>query len=229
MASPDSTPKSRAFRAYDPRRAAGRLMLSSVLGVITTFALPAHLGWAMRVVAGWNAGAAALLTIAWWIIARADADETQRRAAAEDPGRSAVWGIVLTSSAVSLFAAAVALREAKHMSGDDCAFLIALSLFAIVSSWTLLHTSYTLRYAHLYYGRGEEEGGSGLTFPGTEAPNDLDFAYFSFCIGICYQTSDVSILNGRIRRAVLGHSSLSFAYNTVVLALALNLAFSFLG
>jgi uncharacterized membrane protein len=216
-----------AFRAYDLRRATGRLTMSAALGLATAFSIPASAGTALRVVAGWDVAMTVLLLIAWWIIVRADCNETCRRAAAEDPGRSAVWALVILASGVSFFAAAVALREAKQMAHGESILLIGLSLYAVVSAWTATHTAYTLRYAHLYYGGGE--AGMGLTFPGGENPSDMDFAYFSFCVGICYQVSDVSITNSRIRRAVLGHSCVSFAYNTVVLALALNLAFSFLG
>jgi uncharacterized membrane protein len=223
----DSATAEHAFRAYDPRRATGRFTLATSLGVATFFALPSSLGLPLRLVATWDVAVTVLLVIAWVIIARADGDETCRRAAAEDPGRSAVWGLVVLASAMSLFAAAVALREAKQLAHAESAVLIALSLYAVVTAWTVTHTAYTLRYAHLYYGDGDP--GAGLTFPGGERPNDMDFAYFSFCVGICYQVSDVSVTTARIRRAVLGHSCLSFAYNTVVLALALNLAFSFLG
>ncbi len=223
----DAQAAERAFAPYDPRRATGRFVIATGIGLATFFALPSTLGMPLRLVATWDAAVTALLVIAWLIITRADSDETCRRAAAEDPGRSAVWGLVVLASAMSLFAAAVALREAKQMAHGESTVLIVLSLYAVMTAWTVTHTAYTLRYAHLYYGDGDP--GAGLTFPGGECPNDMDFAYFSFCIGICYQVSDVSITTARIRRAVLGHSCLAFAYNTVVLALALNLAFSFLG
>jgi uncharacterized membrane protein len=219
--------KGSAFRAYDLRRATGRITISTALGLAAALAIPSSAGSALRLVAGWDVAVTALLCIAWWIIVRADCNETCRRAAAEDPGRSAVWGLVIFASGMSFFAAAVALREAKQLSHGESVLLIGLSLYAVVSAWTATHTAYTLRYAHLYY--GGDDSGMGLTFPGGEQPSDMDFAYFSFCVGICYQVSDVSITSSRIRRAVLGHSCVSFAYNTVVLALALNLAFSFLG
>ena len=58
---------------------------------------------------------------------------------------------------------------------------------------------------------------------------DLDFAYFSFTIGMCFQTSDVTITERGIRRTTLVHGVLSFVYNTAILALALNLVFGRLG
>ena len=84
-------PHGRAFAAYDPRRVLGRLLLAVVVGIATAVGLPGDRGWAMRAVAGWDAGASALLAIAWWIIGHADVRETRRRAAANDPDRGPVW------------------------------------------------------------------------------------------------------------------------------------------
>ena len=64
--------------------------------------------------------------------------------------------------------------------------------------------------------------------PGSDPPDAHDFAYFAFTIGMCFQVSDVMITSRIIRRAVLLHGVISFAYNTAILAMALNLAFSLL-
>ena len=68
---------------------------------------------------------------------------------------------------------------------------------------------------------------AGSRFRGAAKPDDFDFAYFAYTIGMCFQVSDVSISSPQIRRAVLGHAVLSFVRNTVILALALNLFFGF--
>jgi uncharacterized membrane protein len=180
----------------------------------------------MRAIVGWDVGAGILCAMAWTIILRADAKETARRAAAHDPGRTLVWVIAWASSLVSLFAAAVVLRRARGTGEEQLIVCTVLSLAAVALSWLLTHTSYALRYAHLYY-RGARAG--GLVFPGDKPPCDFDFAYFSFTLGMCFQVSDVSVNCTRVRRTVLGHSLLSFVYNTTILALALNLFFGFFG
>ncbi len=103
-------PPFRAFHRLDPRRATLRLLISLAVGTAVGFTVPRPFGAVLQVVAGWDAGAFTLLTLAWVIIARSDETETGHRAAAADPGRTAVWGIVLASSTASLFAAVVALR-----------------------------------------------------------------------------------------------------------------------
>lgn len=225
---PSSKPLSRrAFPALDPRSAATRLLLALAAGSLTTILLAPKFGWAVCAVSGWDTGALTLVALAWLIIGRADSAETRRRAAAEDPGRSAVWGIVLVSSAFSLFAATVALRQAKNLAPQQSGLLAALCLVAVAAAWGLTHTAYTLRYAHLYY--REQGGEGGLTFAGDVPPSDLDFAYFAFTVGMCFQVSDVTVATRDFRRAVLGHGLLSFLFNTAILAVALNLVFGLLG
>lgn len=218
----------RAFPWYDPRQARGRLGLAIVVGVAATLLLPEELGWAGRIVGGWDAGAIVLLGLAWTIIATADQKETRRRASSEDPGRTMVMAIVVLTSAVSLFAATVAMRHAKSMSGAMAAVLVSLSFLAVAAAWSVTHTAYTFRYAHLYY-RDDGAGEGGLLFPGDEQPGDSDFAYFAFVIGMCFQTSDVTITSRVFRRNALVHAILSFLYNTAIVALTLNLVFAFLG
>ncbi|HZX41671.1 MAG TPA: DUF1345 domain-containing protein, partial [Myxococcaceae bacterium] len=155
------------------------------------------------------------------------AEDTARRASAEDVGRSFVWAAVVLGSTVSIFAANVALRNARVMAPQAERALVMLCLLAVATAWCLCHTTYAMRYAHLYYRDDGDLGGLG--FPGTEMPCLLDFAYYAFTIGMCFQVSDVTVTQRGMRQATLGHAVLSFAFNTAVLALALNLLFGQLG
>jgi uncharacterized membrane protein len=216
----------RAFAWHDARGARGRLAFSWLIGFVTLVSCR-DFSWATRIVASWDAAAVALLSFSWWIIGRADARETRRRAGAEDPGRTVVWMVVLLSSVFSVFAGSVVLRHARQLAPGAEPVLVALCLLAVSSAWLLTHTAYTLRYARLFY-RDDRDGVGGLEFPGKHPPADIDFAYFAFTIGMCFQVSDVTVTSQIIRRDVLVHAVISFAYNTAILALALNLAFGLL-
>jgi uncharacterized membrane protein len=185
--------------------------------------LPSQLGWALRAVAGWDVAASVIGALCWSIIVPHDNDGTQRTAAAEDPGRHAVWWLILGASALSLFASSFVLHQAKHQRVELQSVFAAMCLFAVGSAWALTHTAYALRYAHLFY-RDHGGGVGGLEFPQQSRPDYFDFAYFAFTIGMCFQVSDVTISGGHLRRTVLGHAVLSFAYNTAILAVTLNLA-----
>ncbi|MFI5306852.1 MAG: DUF1345 domain-containing protein [Polyangiales bacterium] len=213
-----------AFPWYDPRRAKGRFIVATALGLSVMASFGDAFAWNVSAIAGFDAASTALLGLSWWIIAPADAAETQRRASSEDPGRTMVWLLVLLSCAISLFAATVVLGAARALGAEARGAVVALCLWAVASAWLLTHSAFTLRYARLFY-RDDDEGVGGLVFPGERPPADFDFAYFAFTIGMCFQVSDVTISSPVIRRTVLLHALISFAYNTTILALALNLVF----
>ncbi len=180
----------------------------------------------MRAVLAFDVGAFIMSSMAWWFIWKADAEVTAHRAAREDPGRNMVWFIALACSLFSLFVAAFVLRQVRQWPSPAGTVWTVIAVLGVMLSWILTHTVYTLRYAHLYY-RGKHVG--GLEFPGQDRPAEIDFAYFSFTIGMTFQVSDVVISSSRIRRAALSHALLAFAYNTTILALVLNFVFTFIG
>ncbi|PUV24342.1 DUF1345 domain-containing protein [Sphingobacterium athyrii] len=108
----------------------------------------------------------------------------------------------------------------------DNSFIIIICMFAMLASWCLVHTIYTFHYARLYY--ENDSHGSGLEFPGDDKPDYMDFAYFSFVMGCTFQVSDVGISSKKIRRVALFHGLLSFALNTFVVALTINIISGFI-
>jgi len=108
---------------------------------------------------------------------------------------------------------------------------VSLAVLGILLSWSMVHTTFTFHYAHLYYDDDEDENSDadagGLDFPKDKEPDYLDFAYFSFVIGMTFQVSDVQITRRNLRRHVLIHGLISFALNTFVVALTINLIAGF--
>ncbi len=212
----------------DPLGARGRLifglLVGLVAGIINFFSISSS--FILSVMVAWDVGTLFFLGLTWRVILRSNAHLTKVRATSEDPGRAGVFAIAIGSSLVSLFAAVFVLRGKRVLVEANLVGLLdALAVLAVVCAWFMTHTTYALRYARLYYSPQNGEAREGLKFPGNEPPDDLDFAYFSFVLGMAFQVSDVSITCKHIRRAVLWHSLQSFLYNTVILALSLNLLF----
>jgi len=136
---------------------------------------------------------------------------------------------VVTSSA-ALFAVGFLVSVKKSQAGDHFIIHLLLTLLTVIFSWTLVHTVFGFRYAHAFYGDSGDPGvqkhAGGLIFPGDQPPDYLDFAYFSFVVGMTCQVSDVQITSRRMRRLTLAQSILSFGFNTIVLALVINIAVS---
>ncbi len=230
-ADPASTPRPRrSFSPFDPRSAIGRLVIALVVAGVTAFVVDIFSdNAAVIALGGWDAGGLAWLALAWFVTADADAIVTRARAGAEDPGRRAAYLVVILGSFASLLAATLLSRHLKSMAADsERTVLILLCFAAVAIAWLLAHTAFTLRYAHLYY-REDSEGIGGVEFAGSLPPSYLDFAYFAFTIGMCFQVSDMSVSSPQIRRTVLAHAMISFAFNSVLLAFVLNLVFGAVG
>jgi uncharacterized membrane protein len=124
----------------------------------------------------------------------------------------------------------ILLSTARGMDKKGLSSHIVAACGTVLSSWILIHTIFALHYAHAFYRECDDDpesgNGSGLMFPGEEHPDYVDFAYFSFVIGMTFQVSDVQITSSRIRRLALVHGLLSFCFNTVILALAINIGSS---
>ncbi len=166
-----------------------------------------------------------LLALSWGGVSRSDAKATRDRAGSEDPGRTLVYVIVVLTSSVSLLGATLLVSDPHAIVPGLAGAAAALCLATVALAWTMTHVAFTFRYAHLYY-REDAEGVGGLEFPGGVPPMYFDFAYFAFTIGMCFQVSDVCVTSHQIRRAVLLHAVISFAYNSIILAFVLNLVFS---
>lgn len=180
----------------------------------------------VRVVACYDAAALTMLIWHWRILLRYDARATRVRAAAQDPGRDAVFVLALGAVAIGFVAAFEILGRgpSDRIPLHDAAVYV-LGFGAVVLGWLLIHTMMSFRYAHLFYSdrNRDDEIDRGLRFPGDDDPNYADLAYFSFVIGMTFQVSDVQVTGKGVRRLVLAHGLISFAYSTAIIALVVNI------
>ncbi|MEZ0612356.1 DUF1345 domain-containing protein [Fibrella sp. WM1] len=161
-----------------------------------------------------------MLILIWAIIGWADARQVARR---EDASRPVIFLLTVGGALASLFAVVGMLGSLRGLSTAETTRHVLLSGLTVGSAWTLIHSVFTLHYAHLYYYDAQDtrqEG--GLEFPGTKSPDYLDFAYFSFVVGMTCQVSDVAVSQQRLRRLTLLHGVLSFAFNTLIIAFSIN-------
>lgn len=204
-----------------------RFGIAVLIGVLTWFLLPQSWIQDVRLVTAWDAFALTALSLIWYTMLALEPTHIRAVARLEDPSRALTLVFVILGAAASLLAVLVLLQSAMDMQGIVKSRAIVLALSAVVLAWVLIHTVFTLRYAHLYH--GSEEGAAGLSFPGDETcPEYMDFAYFSFVIGMTAQTSDVAVSDGRMRKNVLVHGVISFAFNTAVVALSIGVLTSML-
>lgn len=201
-----------------------KLLLCCIVSVcVSVFLLRVDV--ASRLISGWDIFCTGLLLFYWLSFFTTTHAHIRKQSAKDDPSRMVIFIVILVCSAVSMLAV-ILLLTAKNENHAEKLLHIPLALAAMILSWFAVHTIFTARYAHMYYHDKKNDAttyAGGLEFPGNTQPDFLDFAYFSFVLGMTFQVSDVEISSPKIRRLALLHGLISFVYNTVIVALTINI------
>ena len=199
-----------------------RTVIVGSIGLIVTVMLLWFVPWGIAVVTGWDAAALAFLISVWPIIIRADSSHAAQLATREDETRGSATVMLLAASVASLLGVGFALLLAGQESGPLKVLLVGFAVLTVVLSWTVVNTVFTLRYADQHF----SSGAAGIAFGDSdrpEAPTYRDFAYVAFTIGMCYQVSDTTVRDRRIRRTVLSHALLSYLFGVAIVGGSVNL------
>jgi uncharacterized membrane protein len=182
-------------------------------------------GWLSRAAVGGETALALFVLGSLWRMARSDGPGAiRRRAAALDQGGAFVLPLTLCAA---LGGVVVVIGEAAQ--SEQSASGAQLAVGAVAVSWTFTHAIFALHYAHRFYAPEGRGVAGGLLFPGEDQPDYWDFLHFSLIIGVASQTADVQIASRPLRRLATVHSLIAFLFNTVVLALTVNLAVTLMG
>lgn len=168
------------------------------------------------ILAGFDA-AAALFLAAVVPLFGSKAGDMRAHARKNDANRALLLSISVLVTLVIL------VSVASEMPGMKDPVTVLLVVVTLVLAWLFSNTVWALHYANLYYS-GDGAGGDhgGLSFPECGEPNYWDFAYFSFTLGMTFQTSDVAITKTAMRRPVMVQSLAAFVFNIGVLAFSIN-------
>ena len=186
-------------------------------------AVTASIGWlTMPVVAsvllGWDVAVVIYLVWTGASVWNLDPGRTAQLANREDPSTPVAELVVLLAGTAMLAAVGFALVKAGQASGGLKAYLVTIGLVSVVLSWAVVHTVFGLRYARAYY----SDPVGGIAFNEAEPPNYIDFAYYSFTVGMTFQVADTNITAKAVRRTTLHHALLSYLFGAVLLGIVIN-------
>jgi uncharacterized membrane protein len=196
-----------------------RLFIGLGVAMLTYLVSRPFVIWPTQILLMYVSYAMTVNSMAWLSMTQLEPHEAIKSYRIQDSSRLLILGFAVTAAIASLFAVIFLLDTVKKMSSSHMQAYIILSVLTVLSSWTLLHTLFTLRYAHLYY---DSKPAGGLNFPDTKQPSYTDFAYVAFGIGMTSQVADVGPTSERFRGLILTHSLLSFGFNTLIVALSIN-------
>jgi uncharacterized membrane protein len=205
-----------------------RLFGGLAIGLLSYFPLMAVQPLAARVVISWDIGIAVYLAATAELFVRADYTKITVLAAREQEGEWSIFALTLLG-AVASFAAIFLFSNAAERKSHEGVYL-GFVIATLALSWLTTNVVFAYRYAHEYYSkdRGRDGVERGLEFPGDPNPDYLDFVYFSFVLGMTFQVSDVNIQSKKLRRLATFQGLIGFLFNTVILAVTVNIAASVL-
>ncbi|MEO6339949.1 MAG: DUF1345 domain-containing protein [Caulobacteraceae bacterium] len=205
---------------------AGSIGLGLVVGAALLL-IPNDLRWSTKAIFAWDAVWAAFVGTMLHAMMRSDVEKIKTRAATQDEGQGAILTLALVAAAASIAAVAGELSLAKADHGLVKGLRVALAFVTVAGSWLFVQLIFALHYAHEYYQPDDDPATNdprgGLGFPGDEDPDYWDFLHFSAVIGVASQTADITFTAKGLRRTGTLHSVIAFTFNTVVLALTINL------
>jgi uncharacterized membrane protein len=194
-----------------------RFLLFIAVSIVAAWVAVPLAGWRSGVMAGFDVGAVVFL-LACLPMLRHRSEDMRRSAANNDANRLLLLIITGVVTVVVLVAVASELMERDTPKVAQLALIVG----TLALSWTFSNTIYALHYAHLFYSAGKDGDAGGLEFPDTPEPDYWDFVYFAFCLGMTFQTSDVEITQGRLRRPVTLHCLAAFVFNLGIVAFTIN-------
>ena len=204
-----------------------RAAVGCVIAMIAGLLLRGHVGLPLLIVLTWEAFALSSLVMAWFVLSTQDPYEARRNARLQDASATILFVLVIFAATASLLAVGLVLGEVKNLGPAEVLAHVLAAAAAVLISWAYVHTIFALRYAHRFFFDAREvernEVSGGLIFPGKQTPGYMDFAYFSFVIGMTCQVSDVQVSSPHMRRLALVHGLISFLFNTAILAMFVNI------
>ncbi len=201
------------------------MSVAALLGVAAALCLPAGTSPATRALLGWNVGVWTYLVLVGVMMTRADHGHLRRQAVAQAEGTGLVLTMVIAAAVTSLVAIVLEVARVRQGVGVMVWPHLLLAFGTVLGGWLLLPVVFTLSYASLYYARAEER--PPLKFPDDTPdfePHYSDFLYFAITLAVAAQTADVAIARPDMRKLVMVQAVISFAFNTAILALSINIA-----
>jgi uncharacterized membrane protein len=211
-----------AHNAFERLHAIHKIIICIVLAIAAYLVADIKNNPLTRLMIGWNTFSLCMIIMTWITFKITTPDEIRRQAELQDTSRVVIFVIVLISAFASFFAVLLLVISEKK---ETEAFDIPVAMAGMFFSWFLVHTIFAMRYAHIYYGDHETQPAihaGGLIFPEEDNPDYIDFAYFSFVLGMTFQVSDIQVTSKELRKMALLHGILSFGFNTIIVALTIN-------
>jgi uncharacterized membrane protein len=200
--------------------AAQRVGVAAVIGIIGGVIASLFVEWQLALLIAWDIAAAAVVAWHWVHFLQATPEQTEAHAVIEDDTRVGADFAIVVASIASLLGVGYTVHQAGNTDGIAMVGYTIVGVATVAASWFAIHTSFTTRYARLYY----TPPIGGIDFKTRdERPDYRDFAYVAFTVGMTWQVSDTDVQHRLIRRLVLRQALISYLFGVVIIAVTINM------
>jgi uncharacterized membrane protein len=207
--------------AHRPRLIAGAILM------VATYVVYPFPGWdPTRLLAAWNVGAWTYLVMILLMMIRSKAGP-RADARPEDENQWVLVVLGVAAACAALAAIVWELGPVKTLEGPRKAEHLILVGASVFSAWTFIQVMFAIHYAGVYFADVADGDPGGLEFPGEQEPGWTEFVYQAFVVGCTFASSDVNVSSPRMRRICVTQGVVAFFFNTIILALAINIAAGF--
>ena len=197
------------------------LLVGAGAGAVGAVVMGVEVGWKFAAIVGWDVMALVVVVSTWVVTWPCDAAATAKLAAREDPARPVADLLLIGASVASLVGVGFIVVAGANSKGVGKGLLVSFAIATVVVSWAVVHMTYMLRYARLFY--GGTQGGLDFHQQPDDSPQYSDFAYLAFTVGMTFQVSDTEVNATVIRATILRHALLSYLFGVVIIAVMINL------
>jgi uncharacterized membrane protein len=210
----------RTRKTLGQRIAPTRFIAFLVIFAVAFGVLMGPFGWTRALMTGFDI-AGVIFMISLTPVLSAHGEDAMKRHAEENDANRAVLLIITSIVMIAILTAVFSELAVKSGGGPPKGLIVG----TLAVAWIFSNTVYALHYAHLYYVDGAK---GGLDFSGEDdngsdtRPEYSDFVYFSYTLGMTFQTSDTGVTSRHMRQIVTAHSLAAFVFNIGVLAFSIN-------
>ncbi len=210
--------------AHRPRLVAGALIM--VATYVALLVAPLAMRESSRLLVAWNMGAVVYLNLIMLMMLRPTADP-RIEARPEDENQWVLLLLGVVAAVAALAAIIWDLGPVKNFEGLAKVEHLALVCVSILTAWTFIQVLFAIHYAGVYFAAVGDGAPGGLEFPRNPEPGWTEFVYQAFTVGCTFASSDTNVTSTRMRRICVIQGVVGFFFNTIILALAINIAAGF--
>jgi len=192
-----------------------------VFGVVLIFAgiiaAASHAEWNIALLIGFDI-ATCVFIVSTFPLFNDSPEEIRETAKRNDANRAGLLAIPVLLCLIVLIAIASLIARPTTPQWTD----IALIVLTLMLAWLFANTVFAMHYTHLFYSQDRGQDLGGLEMPNTPKPGYWDMFYFSFTLGMTFQTSDVTVTGRHMRKVVLFQCMAAFIFNMGILAFTIN-------